>query len=97
MKKLAILLFACAMYLAQPASACTNLIVTRGASADSSVMVTYAADSHQLYGALYKYNAPRRDYPAGTYLPIYDWDSGRFLGRIKQAAAFWEAQNEESP
>ena len=86
MKKLAILLFACAMYLAQPASACTNLIVTRGASADSSVMVTYAADSHQLYGALYKYNAPRRDYPAGTYLPIYDWDSGRFLGRIKQAA-----------
>lgn len=86
MKKLAILLFACAMYLAQPASACTNLIVTRGASADSSVMVTYAADSHQLYGALYKYNAPRRTYPAGTYMPIYDWDSGRFLGRIKQAA-----------
>ena len=36
------------------AFACTNFIVTKGASTDGSVMVTYAADSHQLYGALYK-------------------------------------------
>ena len=33
--------------------ACTNLIVTKGASKDGSVMVTYSADSHQLYGELY--------------------------------------------
>ena len=38
------------------AFACTNFIVTKGASADGSVMVTYAADSHQLYGALYRYS-----------------------------------------
>lgn len=32
--------------------ACTNLIVTKGASADGSVMITYAADSHTRYGTL---------------------------------------------
>ena len=37
------------------ADACTNFIVTRGASTDGSNMVTYAADSHQLYGSLYSY------------------------------------------
>lgn len=63
--------------------ACTNFIVTRGASSDGSVMVTYAADSHQLYGALYKYNAPRRAYRAGEMMPVYEWDTGRYLGRIE--------------
>ena len=33
--------------------ACTNVIVTKGASADGSNMVSYAADSHWLYGELY--------------------------------------------
>ena len=32
--------------------ACTNLIVTKGASTDGSVMVTYAADSYTRYGTL---------------------------------------------
>ena len=35
------------------ADACTNFIVTRGASTDGSNMVTYAADSHGLYGSLW--------------------------------------------
>lgn len=35
------------------AFACTNLVVTKGASKDGSVMVSYSADSHQLYGELY--------------------------------------------
>ena len=47
-------------------------------------MVSYAADSHQLYGALYKTFAGR--YKPGTMLPVYDWDSGRYLGEIPQAA-----------
>ncbi len=38
--------------------ACTNVIVTRGASADNSNMVSYAADSHWLYGELY-FHPPR--------------------------------------
>ncbi len=78
-------LFLAALLLAGKSDACTNFIVTRGASTDGSVMVTYAADSHQLYGALYQYRAPRRTYKPGTMLPIYEWDTGRWLGMIPQA------------
>ena len=67
-----------------PVSACTNLIVTKGASTNGSNMCTYAADSHQLYGALHY--MPAADYPAGSYREIRDWDSGKLLGRIPQAA-----------
>ena len=67
-------------------NACTNFIITKGASTDGSVMVSYSADSHLLYGALYKYNAPRKDYKPGTVIPIYEWDSGKYLGTIPQAA-----------
>lgn len=63
--------------------ACTNLIVTKGASADGSNMVTYAADSHQLYGALK--HLPAADYPVGTMMSVYDWDSGKYMGEIPQA------------
>lgn len=68
------------------ASACTNFIITKGASTDGSAMVSYSADSHQLYGALYKYNAPKRGYKPGTMMPIYEWDTGRYLGDIPQVA-----------
>ena len=34
-------------------NACTNILITRGASTDNSNMVSYAADSHMLYGELY--------------------------------------------
>ena len=64
------------------AFACTNFIVTKGASTDGSVMVTYAADSHQLYGALYKYNPAKR---AAATMAVHDWDSGKYLGDIAQA------------
>jgi len=67
-----------------PVPACTNLIVTSGASADGSVMVTYAADSHQLYGELYF--RPAADYPDGTMVDIYDWDTGRYMGQIPQVS-----------
>ncbi len=64
--------------------ACTNLIVTRGASTDGSVMVSYAADSHQLYGALYKHRGGT--HPAGTMLRVTEWDTGKYLGEIPQVA-----------
>ena len=63
--------------------ACTNLIVTKGASKDGSVMVTYSADSFNLYGELYHFKAAV--YPNGSNLEIYEWDSGKFLGTIPQA------------
>ena len=45
-------------------------------------MVTYAADSHQLYGVLYYH--PAADWPAGAKLPVHSWDEGTFLGYIDQ-------------
>ena len=62
--------------------ACTNVIVTRGASADGSCLVSYAADSHWLYGELYF--KPQADWADGSKLKVYDWDSGKYLGEIEQ-------------
>ena len=67
------------------AFACTNFIVTKGASTDGSVMVTYAADSHQLYGALYY--TPKGNFKPGTMLRVDEWDTGKYLGNIPQAAS----------
>lgn len=66
------------------ADACTNVIVTKGASADGSCLVSYAADSHQLYGELYF--TPAADWPEGALLDIYNWDTGLFGGRIPQVS-----------
>ena len=65
------------------ADACTNIIISSGASKDGSCLVSYAADSHSLYGELYF--RPAADYAPGTMLKIYDWDTGRYLGEIAQA------------
>lgn len=62
--------------------ACTNFIISKGASQDGSTMITYVADSHELYGELYY--TPAADHLPGEMLDIYEWDSGKFLGRIKQ-------------
>eukprot|EP01029_Cantina_marsupialis_P004910 TRINITY_DN15211_c0_g1_i1.p3 TRINITY_DN15211_c0_g1~~TRINITY_DN15211_c0_g1_i1.p3 ORF type:complete len:571 (-),score=112.11 TRINITY_DN15211_c0_g1_i1:2219-3931(-) len=62
--------------------ACTNYLVTRAASTDGSTMITYAADSHVLYGELYF--RPAADWPEGTMIDIYEWDTGKYLGKIPQ-------------
>ncbi|PCH71211.1 MAG: dipeptidase [Bacteroidales bacterium] len=62
--------------------ACTNYLITRGASTDGSNMITYAADSHVLYGELYFRAAA--DWPEGTMIDVYEWDTGKFLGEIPQ-------------
>lgn len=64
--------------------ACTNLIVTKAASADGSNMLTYSADSHQLYGELYY--TPAADHPVGSMRTIKEWDTGKYLGEIPQVA-----------
>ena len=61
---------------------CTNFLVTKGASKDGSTMITYAADSHVLYGELY-YRAAA-DHPEGAMLDVYEWDTGKYLGKIPQ-------------
>lgn len=64
------------------AIACTNFLVTPGASINGSAMITYAADAHVLYGELYF--KPAADYPPGAMLDVYEWDTNKFLGRIPQ-------------
>lgn len=64
-------------------NACTNVLVTKGASTDGSTIISYAADSHDLYGELYHW--PAQKYNMGTELPIYEWDTGKYLGKIPQA------------
>ncbi|MGD9931463.1 MAG: dipeptidase [Mangrovibacterium sp.] len=73
-----------AMLAAGQVLACTNFLITKGASADGSTMITYAADSHTLYGELYY--QPAMDYPEGAMRDIYEWDTGKFMGRIPQVA-----------
>ena len=82
MKKLRYCLAATAVFAYGAAAACTNFIVTKGASTDGSAMVSYAADSHALYGALY--HTPGGNYKAGTMMPVYEWDTGRYLTDIPQ-------------
>ena len=83
MKKRYLLAAVAALGLSQlPCGACTNVIVTRGASADGSCMVSYAADSHALFGELY--SSPRARHRKGTTLDIREWDTARPLGRIHQ-------------
>ena len=67
------------------ADACTNFIVTKGASTDGSAMVSYAADSHQLYGALYF--TPGGKHKPGAMLRVDEWDTGKYLGDIPQVAS----------
>ncbi len=63
-------------------NACTNFLVTPGASVNGTAMITYAADAHVLYGELYF--RPAANYPPGTLLDVYEWDTNKFLGRIPQ-------------
>ena len=93
MRKLTLLsasIAVCAMMLFPQgrAEACTNVIVTKGASADGSVMVSYAADSHVLFGELYYHKAAK--WKAGSMLPIIEWDSYRPTGSIAQVARTYQ-------
>ncbi len=85
MKKISLFILLALLYLSgSDANACTNFLVTKGASADGSTFISYTADSHTLYGELYFWHSA--DYPPGTMLDVYEWDSGRFLCQIPQVA-----------
>jgi len=82
MKKILLLTMMITAMVIFSSHACTNYIVTKGASTDGSTFITYSADSHTLFGELYF--KPARDYPDNTMLKIYEWDTGKLLGEIKQ-------------
>ncbi len=79
-----VLVSASLLFINNPVFSCTNLLVTKAASKDGSTMITYTADSYYLYGELYYFPAAR--YPKGAMLDIYEWDTGKYLGKINQVA-----------
>ena len=81
-KHLGLLVLTLFLILRTAAWGCTNFLVTKGASKDGSTFITYAADAHVMYGELY-YTAAA-DHLPGTMLNVYEWDSGKLLGQIKQ-------------
>lgn len=80
MRKTSIAASALMLLAASAATACTNLLVTRGASADGSVMITYTCDGefhpHMRY-------LPPEDHEPGDSLEIRGW-GGRLHGKIAQ-------------
>ena len=68
----------------QASDACTNLIVGKNASADGSTIISYAADSHTLFGDL-QY-LPAADHRPGEMRKVFDWDSGMYLGEIPEVS-----------
>ena len=64
--------------------ACTNVLVTKGASADGSNMISYAADSHQLFGELYFMRSA--NWSSADLRRINEWDTGKYLGNIPQVS-----------
>lgn len=81
MKRLIIVMMLAVVF---SAPACTNLIVSKGATTDGSTFITYAADSHTRYGQL-RY-CPAADHPEGTMLKLYNYGSLKFQIEIPQPA-----------
>ncbi len=63
-------------------SACTNVLVSSGASADGSVMISYLADAGGFMDPLYFY--PGGEYGPEDSLEIYSWHTNALLGKIPQ-------------
>lgn len=66
----------------QFSNGCTNFLFSKGSTVDGSTMITYAADSHTLYGELYY--QPAADHPKDAMRKIYEWDTGKYLGEIPE-------------
>ncbi|TVQ10968.1 MAG: hypothetical protein EA361_13110 [Bacteroidetes bacterium] len=61
---------------------CTNVVVSRGASADGSVMTSWTYDVGGFAQPLHFY--PGGEYAEGDSLSVYGFHEGEFLGKIHQ-------------
>lgn len=66
------------------ASACSNILVSRGASTDNETHIAYNADSGNLYGSLGHY--PAKQHKKGAMREVWDWDGSFYLGEIPEVA-----------
>ena len=63
--------------------ACTSIMVSRGASTDGSVMITYSADAPFLPKLLHHRGGPK---PAGKLIDAVGWEDERVRGQVRQVA-----------
>lgn len=68
--------------------ACTNLIVTPGASADGSTIVTYSSDDYGAYGYLFFQKGGRHE--AGATRSLYHYESNNYLGEIPETDSTYQ-------
>ncbi|UCB51864.1 MAG: C69 family dipeptidase [Candidatus Zixiibacteriota bacterium] len=83
-KRLSVLAISLLVYIlltSTEVQTCTSLLVTKGASEDGSVMITYTCDAE--FHPHLEYT-PVADYEPGDSLEITEW-SGKVRGKIKQA------------
>ena len=80
MRKALFFVFIC---MATYASACTNFIVGKDASADGSVICTYNADDYGMFQNLCHY--PAGKHAQGEMRKVYDWDTNKYHGEIPEA------------
>ena len=80
--KASIVAFGVSLLFFQKSQACTNILVTPGASEDGNSMIAYNADSGSLMGMLYHY--PSQSNMANMKRKIYNWDTGVYLGEIPE-------------
>jgi len=81
MRKLRLLIGSVLAYF--NSKACSNFLVRKAATVDGSTLISYSADSYFMFGSLYY--SPAATYPDNAMLDIYEWDTGEYLGKIKQA------------
>lgn len=68
---------------AQPGPGCTSFIVTKGASADGSVMITYTCDGE--FHPHLEYEPPN-DFNEGDSVAILNWPDNSLRGKVKQVS-----------
>ena len=84
MKKLQYLFLVALFAVFNTAQACTNFLITKGASVDGSTFISYCADSHIRYGELYF--TPAADWPEGSMRVCYDRGTNAPRGSVPQPA-----------
>jgi Dipeptidase len=82
MAKLKTVFFTFLLAIATQTEACTNFLITKGASSDGSNFITYCADSHIRYGELYY--TPAADWSEGSMRVCYDRGTNKPRGSVPQ-------------
>ncbi len=67
---------------------CTNILVSKGASVDGSVMLSYNADAGGFMEPIY-FRAHAK-WEKGDSVEVYDWDTGKYLRKIPQVAETYQ-------